>query len=69
MSLNEEVGQRIKKMRKLKGITQQELADRLGVTKSYMSRLESGQKKISLDRIESISTVLDIVPKQLLVDE
>lgn len=69
MSLNEEVGQRIKKYRTEKRISQQELGDRLGLTKSFVSKLETNRKKISLDRIESISNVLDIDPKQLLVDE
>lgn len=69
LSLNKQVGQRIKKKRIEKGITQQELGDRLGYNKSYVSRLETGRMKISLDKIESISNALDIDSKQLLVDE
>jgi transcriptional regulator with XRE-family HTH domain len=69
MSLNEEVGQRIKRKRREKNITQQSLADSLGVSKSYVSRLETGQKKISLDRIETISIKLNVKTRELLIDD
>lgn len=42
MSLNEELGQRIQQLRKAKGFSQEELADRVGVSRQAVSKWESG---------------------------
>lgn len=39
---NEKVASIIRETRRTSGITQQQLADRVGVTKSYISRIEGG---------------------------
>lgn len=53
------IGERIKKARKLKDITQDVLAERLGVSIGYVSQVERGITKISLDLLGAISTILD----------
>lgn len=40
-------GERVKARRKKKKLTQRELAERLGVSESYISRLEAGQRSLS----------------------
>lgn len=46
--------------RKAKGMTQQELADAIGVKQSYIARVESGKHRIRLDKLEKIAHALDI---------
>ena len=53
------IGERIKKARKLKGITQDVLAEKLGVSIGYVSQVERGITKISLDLLGAISAVLE----------
>ena len=43
------IGERIKKTRKMRGMTQDALAERLGVSIGYVSQVERGITKISLD--------------------
>jgi ribosome-binding protein aMBF1 (putative translation factor) len=41
------------------GLTQQELADRMGTTKSVISRIESGQHRASTDTLRRLAEALD----------
>jgi len=53
------IGERIKKARKLKGITQDALAEKLCVSIGYVSQVERGITKISLDLLGAISSILE----------
>ena len=53
------IGERIKKARKLNGITQDVLAEKLGVSIGYVSQVERGITKISLDLLGAISSILE----------
>ena len=50
-----DIGKRIKELRIHYGLTQQELADRLEITKGFISQLERNQNS------PSVSTLLDII--------
>lgn len=52
------IGERIKRERKRQGMTQEALAERLNVTIGYVSQVERGITKISLDLLGAISTIL-----------
>lgn len=58
--VNEQIGRKIKSLRQLNGLTQQELADRTELTKGFISQLERGQVSPSvvtlLDLIECLGT-------------
>ncbi|MGH9243534.1 MAG: helix-turn-helix domain-containing protein [Acidimicrobiales bacterium] len=41
------------------GLTQQDLAERMGTTKSVISRIESGQHRTSTDTLRRIAEALD----------
>lgn len=49
-----EIGQVIKKIRNNKSITQQALADAIGMTRPYIARIESGKNSISSDKLTEI---------------
>ena len=51
-----EIGARIRKLRIEKELTQQKLADALGVTLSTIGRIECGIKMPSLDLLVDIAT-------------
>lgn len=50
----------IRKARKERGITQQELADRIGVNRATVSKYESGQISIPFSQVLAIAEALDI---------
>lgn len=52
------IGQRIKEQRKKCGYTQEFLAERLNVSVGYVSQVERGITKISLDLLAAVSTAL-----------
>lgn len=53
------IGSRIKLERNKSGLTQEQLAEKLDVTIGYVSQVERGITKISLDLLAKISTILD----------
>jgi transcriptional regulator with XRE-family HTH domain len=60
------IAQRIRAFRKLKGYTQNELADKLGVSISILGAIERGTRKPDNKMINHISDVLGIEPEELL---
>lgn len=67
MKNNENIGKLIKYYRIQKGLTQQELADKLGITWEMVSRYETG-KSSPIHRLFEISKALQINPSELLQD-
>ena len=53
------IGERIKQARKSKGMTQEVLAEKLSVSIGYVSQVERGITKISLDLLGAISSILE----------
>ncbi len=60
------LGERIKSRRKELRITQKELGDRIGFTKSSISRIEHGSRVVSIENINKIASVLEVDQKWLL---
>lgn len=52
------IGKRIKEQRKLAGYTQEQLGELLGVSTGYISQVERGITKISLDLLAAVSVAL-----------
>jgi DNA-binding XRE family transcriptional regulator len=53
--------------REHRGLTQQELADRAGISKPYLSQIESGKRQGTVETLAAIARALD-VPLDLLVE-
>jgi len=60
------LGQKIKKIRELKNLTQEHLAIELGLTQSAYSKLESGEVDIPYTRLEQIAKVLELKPEDII---
>lgn len=54
------IGERIQQERKKKGLSQSRLAELLGISSSYVSRVERGVAKVSLELLSNISILLNI---------
>jgi len=53
-------GQKIQQLRKEKGLTQEGLADLIGVDRSYMGFVERGERNPTLDKIVKIAKALKV---------
>lgn len=60
---------RIKKARKKSGLTQLQLAKKVGINREYLSRIENNHSDPSLDLLKRIANVLGISIKDLIEDE
>jgi len=58
--LRRTVGRRIAELRAGRGLTQQKLAERLGVSTRYVQRVESGSKNLTLTSLAEIANVLRV---------
>lgn len=60
------VGQRIKKVRKEKNLTQEKLAENLEVSTVYISQVENGKTKLNLEMLVRIADLLGTDPGYFL---
>lgn len=61
------IAERIKGLRKSKGLSQEELADRIGVSRQAVSKWESGQNVPDPDKIILLSGALEVTTDYLLL--
>lgn len=60
MNTKELLGARIKELRKKRVMTQDDLAEEIGVDPKHLSRIEVGRSYPSLDALERIATALRV---------
>ncbi|HZG46597.1 MAG TPA: helix-turn-helix transcriptional regulator [Allosphingosinicella sp.] len=60
------LGQNVRRYRKLKGLTQEQLAHRAEMERSYVSDLERGERNPSVKALGRLAEALEIEPKLLL---
>lgn len=60
------VGENILYWRKLKGLKQEDLAGRIGISTAALSNIENGVSKPHIERLEDIADALEIEVAQLL---
>lgn len=64
--MGKELGSRITEVMKKRGMTQKELAKRIGVTEAVMSRYVSGDREPKPDTLANIATALHTTSDALL---
>ena len=65
MDINKQLGMRIKYLRRLKRMSQEDLALEAGVNKNYLSDLERGERNPTVKILEKIARALDINLQEL----
>jgi transcriptional regulator with XRE-family HTH domain len=60
MTITEKFGIRLKTLRKEKGLSQEELAEKSGLNRPYISGIEQGKRNVSLEVIEKLAEALGI---------
>jgi len=66
MSLRGVLAENLKKLRNLRGLSQESLADLAGIDRTYVSLLERRRYAATVDVIENLARALNVEPEQLL---
>jgi transcriptional regulator with XRE-family HTH domain len=69
MDIKKIFGKNLKKFRKLRGLTQEKLAEKVSLSIPYIGAIEIGQKFPSHDKINKIITALNISPYLLFLED
>lgn len=56
--VRERIGQRIANLRKEQGMTQAELAERTGIQRAHITRIEAGRYSVGIDLLQKIAEAL-----------
>lgn len=65
-NIKKQVGQKIKELRLHAGHSQEDLAAKAGIHRTYMSDIERGERNVSIENIQKIADALDVDPSELL---
>ena len=63
---NMKIGSNIRKIRELKGFSQDFLANELDISQRQLSRIENNETDLSISKLEAISNLLEVTINQLL---
>lgn len=62
-----QIGQKIRKLRKAQGLSQEVLAERVNISTTHMSHIETGNTKLSLPVFVDIAAALSVRTDDLLL--
>ena len=67
--VRDRIGLRIFTLRKMKELTQEQLADRAGIQRTHLGRIEAGKYAVTLETIQAIAEALgmtvDLIDQKL----
>ena len=63
-----DIGKRISNFRNKKGMSQEELGEKLNISREHISRIETGKRNLGLDALVDIANALGVSADDLLVD-
>ena len=66
MALRRTLARNLKRLRRERGLTQEELADLAGLNRNYVGMIERQENAASVDTLEALADALRIKPAQLL---
>lgn len=64
-----EIGQRIRKIRRARGLSQEELAEQVDISTTHMSHIETGNTKLSLPVFVDLARALEVRPDEFLGED
>jgi transcriptional regulator with XRE-family HTH domain len=66
--LNGVVGSNLRRLRKKLGISQEDLAEKCGLHRTYAGAIERSERNITLQTLEKLAESLGVSPQDLLKD-
>jgi|Deesub1362B_J571_1020462.scaffolds.fasta_scaffold00082_75 transcriptional regulator with XRE-family HTH domain len=68
IAIKKTIGKTIRKYRQRAGLTQMQLAEKLGITYQQVQKYEKGKSNITIERLYQIAEALRVSPAALLPD-
>ncbi|PMC02379.1 XRE family transcriptional regulator [Microbacterium sp. UMB0228] len=65
-SLKAALGARVRDLRRSRGLTQERLAEQLGVTPRYLAGIERGERNLTLDSVDALAAQLEVDAASLI---
>jgi DNA-binding XRE family transcriptional regulator len=62
----QQFGDRVRTLRKERGLSQEQLAERTGLHRTYIGGIERGERNVSLINIVRLAKALEVSPSDLL---
>ena len=62
------LGTRVRQQRVLNRLTQEQLAEKAGVSTSFIGHIERGEKKASMETVVALCNAMSVAPSVLLQD-
>ena len=63
-NIKERVGQRVRQLRKARGLSQEQFAFECGLDQTYISGIENGKRNVSIVNVEKICKALGVSLKE-----
>lgn len=64
-----QIGSKLKRLREIKNLKQEDIAKRLNISKQAYSKIERDDTKLDIDRIMNLSEIFEVSPEELLKSE
>jgi transcriptional regulator with XRE-family HTH domain len=65
LSITKRFGQRVRELRKMRHLSQEDLAELSDLDRTYISGIERGVRNVALRNIEAIAKALDVSLREL----
>ena len=69
MELRRTVARNLKRLRRQKGMSQEELADRAEINRNYVGMIERSENAATVDMLEKLAEALDAKPVEFFHEE
>lgn len=69
MNILKTFGTNVRTVRESRGLSQEALADKADLHRTYISDIERFQRNISLDNIQKLANALEVKPYELLMTD
>ncbi|KUJ54665.1 helix-turn-helix domain-containing protein [Chryseobacterium aquaticum] len=66
--MNAQIGNKIRRLRENKGFSQEDMAEKLQISRSAYSRIESGETNSWVNHLNKLCENLDVKPEELLLN-
>lgn len=63
--IQEQLGNKIRKYRKLKGLSQEQLAEKIGIATNTLSSIERGNAFMTAQTLEKIIKIFNVTPQEI----